>query len=221
MITEFVKKCDYCQRFNKQTQEYGHVPTKQVEHLYPWDKVCVDIICPWTVKINRFECQFRALTCIDFIICLPEVIPVENATLHTAAEAFKDQWLSIYPFPIRCLHENGNELLGPNFVHMLRENDIQSVPTTIKNPQANAIVERMHQLISTIAISLKENPPTSFEEVSILVQRKYMSAQFAQRTTVDTALKYSPGEFAFGGNILHPLSSQINWEDLMKETRDH
>ena len=100
---------------------------------------------------------------------------------------------------------------------MLLKNNIQSIPTTVKNPQANAIVERMHQTISTmIAISLHENPPTNFEDVSSLIMRKCKAAQFAIRATTHSTLKFSPGELAFGRNILHPFSTQINWKELLK-----
>ena len=216
MITDYVKKCPLCQKYNKQTQKYGFIPPKQVEHLHPWDEVCVDMIGPWKIIINQFEYYFRALTCIDSVISLPEVIPVDRATSRTVAEAFEDHWLSRYPFPIRCIHDNGNEFLGPEFTCMLKKNNIQSVPTTVKNPQANAVVERMHQTISTmIAISIQENLPNTFEEASSLIQRNCLSAQFALRATVHSTMKYSPGELAFGRNILNPFSKQINWDELM------
>ena len=99
---------------------------------------------------------------------------------------------------------------------MVKKNNIKSVPTTVKNPQANPMVERMHQSISTmLAISIQENPPKNFEEASTLVQRKCMSTQFALRATVHSTLKYSPGELAFGRNMLNPFSSQINWDDML------
>ncbi len=44
MITDYVKGCTYCQRYNKQTKKYGKLPPKQVRHLNPWDEVCVDMI---------------------------------------------------------------------------------------------------------------------------------------------------------------------------------
>ena len=198
-ITDFVLKCEYCQRYNKQTMKYGHVPPKQVRHLNPWEEVSVDMIGPWKIEINRFEYQFRALTCIDTIIGLPEFIPIDNVTSLSVAQAFEDNWLSRYPAPLRCIHDNGNEFLGPAFSQMLLKNRIKSVPTTVKNPQANAIVERMHQSISTmIAISLRENPPQKYEEVSTLVFRKCMAAQYSIRSTVNTTLKHTPGELAFG-----------------------
>ena len=170
----------YCQRYNKQTQKYGHVPVKNVLHLQPWDEVCVDIIGPWKVNVDNREYKFRALTCIDSVICLPEIVPVHNATSKTVAEAFEDNWLSRYPIPNRCLHDNGNEFLGFEFSSMLMKNNIKSVPTSVKNPQANAIVERLHQTISTmIAISVQENPPKTFDTTVELIQRKCMAAQFA------------------------------------------
>ena len=62
----------------------------------------MDIIGPWKIDINKFEYQFRALTCIDLNIGLPEVIPVDNTTSVKVAQAFEDNWLSRYPAPQRC-----------------------------------------------------------------------------------------------------------------------
>ena len=153
---------------------------KNIGHVQPWDEVHVDTIGPWKVVINNFEYQFRAVTCIAAIINLPEVIPVDNAKSKTVVNAFEDGWLSRYPRPRKCVHDNGNGFLGPEFLEMLSKNNIQSVPTTVKNPQSNAVVERLHQTLkTTIAISLNENPPTSFEEVSSLIHTKCASAQFA------------------------------------------
>ena len=111
-IIEHVRKRKYCQRCNKQTQKYDHLPPKNIDHLKPWDEVRVDLIGPWKVVINQFEYYFRALACIYPIINLPEIIPINTATSREVADAFEDQWLGRYPFPQRCIHDNGNEFLG-------------------------------------------------------------------------------------------------------------
>ena len=67
-----------------------------------------------------------------------------------------------------------------------------------------------------IAISIQENPPTSFEQVSSLVYRKCMAAQYAIRSTVNTTLKYSPGELAYGRNMLLPFSTPLDWHELLQ-----
>ena len=98
---------------------------------------------------------------------------------------------------------------------MLQKHKIKSVTTTVKNPQSNAIVERMHQSISTmIAISLRENPPRKYEDVATLVLRKCMAAQYAVRATVNMTLNHTPGELAFGRDMILPFPSKINWEEL-------
>ena len=212
LITHHVKGCSFCQKYKSLNRQYGHLPPKNVQHLEPWDEVHVDMIGPWKVTIN----QFKAVTCIDSVVNLPEVIPVENAKSKTEAEAFEDNWLSCYPRPRKCIHDNGSEFLGPEFLQMLTRNNIISVPTTVKNPQSNAIVERLHQTLkTTIVISLRENPPQSFEEVSSLISRKCAAAQYALRATIHSANKISPGEMAFGRHMLYPFSRQVDWNEIL------
>ena len=113
------KKCSFYQKYKPINRQYGHLPPKNVQHLDPWDEVHVDMIEPWKAIINKFEYQFRAVTCIDSVVNIPEVIPVENTKSKTVADAFEDNWLSRYPRPRKCIHDNGNEFLGPEFLQML------------------------------------------------------------------------------------------------------
>ena len=143
---------------------------------------------------------------------------MDNAKYKTVANAFKDKWLSRYPSPMRCIHDNGNKFLGPEFEQMLARNNIESISTTVKNPHSNAIVERLHQTLNTIiSISLQENPPTSFEEVSTLIQRKCTASQFAIRATANSQHKVSPGELAYGRHMLCPFSKQIDLNQLLEQ----
>ena len=59
---------------------------------------------------------------------------------------------------------------------MLLKNNIKSVPISVKKPKANAIVERLHQTISTmIAITIQENPPRAFDTAFELWQHSLHS----------------------------------------------
>ena len=170
MIMEVVRKCPYCQKYKTVYQQFGHLPPKNIQYLSPWDEVHVDMTGPWKVTINKFEYQFRAVTCIYAIINLPGVIPADNAKSQTVTNAFEDHWLSRYPKPRKFVNDNGNEVLGPEFLQMLHRNNITSVPTTVKNPQSNAVVERLHQTLkTTIVVSLEENLQVSCEEVASLL----------------------------------------------------
>ena len=70
---------------------------------------------------------------------------------------------------------------------MLSRNNIVSVHTIVKNPQSNAVAERLHQILkTTITISSRKNPPQSFEEVSSPIQHKCAAAQFTIRETIQS-----------------------------------
>ena len=139
MIEQAIKKCSFYQRNKIVHKQYTYLPPKSIQHLTPWDEVHVDMIKPWKIVINKLEYQFRAVTCIDAVIGLPEVIPVEDEKSSTVANDFENNWLSQYPRPRHCVHDNGNEFLGHEFGQMLTRNNIQAVPTTVKNPQSNAL----------------------------------------------------------------------------------
>ena len=149
---------------------------------------------------------------------MPEVIPGDNATLSSIALAFEDNWLSRYPVPVRCLYDNCDEFLGPAFPSVLIKNKIKYVLVTVNNPKSNAIVERIHQSISTtIAISLRENPPAKYEDISNLFFTKCMAVQHTiSRSIVNMTLKHKPGELAFGRDMILPISSDINWKYLFQ-----
>ena len=61
---------------------------------------------------------------------------------------FENNWLAQYPQPSYCIQDNSGEFTGAAFLHILRVNGIKGITTKVKNPQADAICERLHQSIS-------------------------------------------------------------------------
>ena len=60
-----VKACPECQRNKCRQAKYGLLPPKVAEAT-PWDKLCVDLIGPYTIRRkgkNNLVC--RAVTMID------------------------------------------------------------------------------------------------------------------------------------------------------------
>ena len=62
--------------------------------LMPWDEVAVDLIGPWKVNADGIELIFKALTCIDPVTNLVEIIRINNKTSQHVAEQFSNCWLS-------------------------------------------------------------------------------------------------------------------------------
>jgi transposase len=73
---------------------------------------------------------------------------------------FENTWLSRYPKPLHCIHDQSGEFTGFPFQRLLHHMNIHNHPTSVKNPQANAICKRMHQVVgnSLRAMSMM-NPP--------------------------------------------------------------
>ena len=53
-------------------------------------------------------------------------------------------WFCRYPRPVEVVYDNGSEF-KLYFQHLLDTYRVEKNPTTIKNPQANGILERSHQ----------------------------------------------------------------------------
>jgi hypothetical protein len=84
---------------------------------------------------------FNALTCIDPVTKLTELIQIDGKTAAHIGAKFEQGWLSRYPRPMQCIHDNGGEFTGEHFQLRLQTNGIKDVPTAVKNPQANSICE--------------------------------------------------------------------------------
>lgn len=55
----------------------------------------VDLIGPWKVKINEQEIFFNALTCIDPVTNLVEMIRIDNKTSRHVSQQFENYTLGI------------------------------------------------------------------------------------------------------------------------------
>ena len=71
--------------------------------------------------------EFNALTCIDPVTNLTELIRIDRKSSAHIGAKFEQQWLSRYPRPY-----NGGEFTGEHFQLRLQTNGIKDVPTTIK-----------------------------------------------------------------------------------------
>jgi hypothetical protein len=52
----------------------------EMVNVAPWDEVTIDLIGPWTIEINNQKYEFNALTCIDPVSNLVELIRINNKT---------------------------------------------------------------------------------------------------------------------------------------------
>ena len=191
-----------CHRYKQQGRGYGKLPPRHAE-IAPWNEVCIDLIGPWEIVVNGNICVFKALTCIDPVTNLVELIRITNKTMGHVAEQFENLWLARYPRPNRCVHDNGGEFIGWQFITLLARYGIKNVCTAVRNPQSNAICERMHQTIGDILrVVLHTNPPRNMDDANQVMDNALATCMHATRCAVSAPIKTTPGAMVYGRDMI-------------------
>ena len=90
------------------------MPARNVQ-VALWDEVAVNLIGPWKINVQDQEFTFSALTCIDPVSNLVKIARINNKSSNHIADQFANVWLSKYPSPNRCIHDNGGKFIGHEF----------------------------------------------------------------------------------------------------------
>ena len=86
---------------------------------------------------------------------------------------------------------------------MITVNSIKDVTTTIKNPQANAICERLHQTISSnLRAILHHHPPQNPPQANDIVDTCFAAAAYTSKTSIHCTLNISPGALVFHRDMI-------------------
>ena len=137
----------------------------------------------------------------------------------TIANVVEQQWFSWYPWPIQITYDRGNVFLGHNLHKTILCNyGIKGKPITVRNPQANAIVEQIHQVIGNITRTFELESNYLDEEdpwMGILA-----AITFAVRFTYHTTLKKTPGQLVFGHDMIFNIQHVANWE-FIRQNKQH
>jgi transposase InsO family protein len=150
-IASYVQICPLCQKNKRRQKKYGLLPPKLAEAT-PWDKLYVNLIGPY--KIRRKGTQdliCRCVTMIDPATGWFEIQQYDDIQSITVASKIEREWFSRYPWPTQATLDRGSKFIGQDFQKMIKKDcGVKAKPITVRNPQANAIVERVHQVIANI-----------------------------------------------------------------------
>jgi hypothetical protein len=86
---------------------------------------------------------------------------------------------------------------------MLQQYKIKRRPTTVKNPQANAICKCMHQAVGNSLRVLRQwMPPNHLDDAHLLVDTALANAMYATRATFHGGLLTTPGALSFSRDMV-------------------
>ena len=189
-------RCHTCQITKCAKKKYGHLPIKEVE-AEPWEKLCVNLIGPYTIKRPRKKTlTLWCVTMIDPATGWFEIKEIHGIDAAAVANLVELTWLTRYPRLTQITFDRGTKFMA-DFAKMVRNDySIKTKPITTRNPQANSIIERIHQTIGNMIrtfrmheTEINENDPW----------RGVLSAtMFATRATLHTTLQASPSQLVFG-----------------------
>ncbi len=211
-VHKICKKCDSCQRTKKGSKKYGHLPEKEAE-VHPWEHLCVDLIGPYTLKRKgKKPLTLWAVTMIDPATGWFEMAEISCKESIYIANKVEQVWFTRYPWPVKVTFDRGSEFMS-DFAQMVQEDlGLKKKPTTVKNPQENAILEIIHQTLGNII--------RTFEMQEVWVDEKdpwsgpLAAAMFATRATYHTTLQATPAQLVFGRDAILNTMFEANWSAI-------
>ena len=134
---------------------------------------------------------------------------------ETITNLIEIHWLARYPRPGKIIADRGGEFTGQFFKDTLQnEYGIELRLITTANPQANAVVERIHQVIGNMirTMGLEEMyllPPPSDPFAGVIAAIGY-----AIRSTWHTTLRATPGQIVFGRDMVLNIRHIADWHAM-------
>ncbi len=120
-------------------------------------------------------------------------------------------WLSRYPRCCYIIYNNGSDL-KLNFEYLCETYGIKRKPTTIKNPQTNAILECSHQVLAQMLRTSELNMAETITPDDDYVFLDKAPGAFC--STYHTVLKASPGAAIFGCDMLFDIPFIADWNKI-------
>jgi transposase InsO family protein len=212
MVVRACKACQICRSTKARNSKYGLLPPKEPE-LIPWHTLCIDLIGPYKFGADgsKHAITLHALTMIDPATGWFEIAEIPTKRADDVANILEEVWLTRYPWPTEIVLDRGKEFCAEVSAMLKNDYGITKKLITTRNPQANAIVERIHQvvhnMIRTRAIKDSRDLPADDPWTGIL-----SCVRQAMRSLVHTTTRATPTQLVFGRDAMFNVSFEADWQ---------
>jgi hypothetical protein len=109
------------------------------------------------------------------------------------------------------IHNNGSEF-KLHFKYLCKSYGVEHKPTTVKNPQANGTLERVHQVLGQMIRTAEIDMANSVnpDDIDVFLD----NAAWAICSTYHMVLKASPGAAIFGRDMLFDIPFVADWHKI-------
>ena len=209
-VVSTCKACTTCKERKKKQTKYAKVPPKDAEAI-PWHTLCIDLIGPYTFGYEKKAVTLHCLTMIDPATGWFEIVEIPTKRADYVVNYLEFNWLTRYPWPTEIVMDRGSEFAAEVSAAIKDEYGIQKKLITTRNPQANAIVERVHQvvhnMVRTFNVNNADDLDNEFGFTGILA-----AVRRAVNSTVHTTLRATPTQLVFGRDALLNIAFEADWE---------
>ena len=157
------------------------------------------------------EIQLLCMTFID-----PEMGCFEIAWLLTIyqssariSQILNEVCISRYHRPLKVIFNNCSKFKS-NFIPLLKNKSVKPTCTAIKNSQANAIIDRIHQVASSM-LNTKDLVNVTFEAVAPW-SNILASIVYAVWWSYNSTLQATPVKLVFGRDMIVDINFQPNYK---------
>ena len=137
--------------------------------------------------------------------------PYFDKTSATVGRLVNKTWFSRYPRSPYIIYDNGSEF-KLHFETLCDSYGLKHKPTSVRNPQANAILEQVHQTIMAMLRTAELDMTDTVSKSDIVDFLK--NAAWAVCSTYHTVLKTSPGAAIFGRDMLFDVPFLADWKKI-------
>ena len=160
-----------------------------------------------------------ALTMIDPATGWFEIATVDTKRADVVVNVLEQTWLTRYPWPTCVVLDRGTEFMAECTTMLENDYGLTKQPITKRNPQVNAIVERVHQTIGNMLRTFQVHRQEEQEEG--LPWDGIMSAiRFAVRATVHSTLQATPMQLVFGRDAIFNIMHKADWKYLRERKQE-
>eukprot|EP00957_Ditylum_brightwellii_P009110 688905-Ditylum_brightwellii.AAC.1 len=125
-----------------------------------------------------------------------------NKSSSAASGIFNNSWLCRYPWPRKVIYDNDSEFKR-DFKQLYKDFGLKSKPTTVRNSQANAILECVHQVVDNM-LHRQELEKRSFTEDDPWGEILALIA-WTIHSTYHTTLGTTPGQLIYSRDMLQDV----------------
>ena len=142
-----------------------------------------------------------------------EIAECNDKRSVSIADIAERTWLNRHPWPDLVNLDRGKEFVGIDFKDMIKSSyGVKTKFMTTRNPQANAIVERLHQVLANSCRTF-ESEDNCMDETDPWAGIS-SAAAFAMRSTFHTTLNATPGQLVFGWDMILNLTCKADWQAI-------